>query len=105
MKFKNLSQLKKGIKVGDKLEIMYNAYKDCNIGSKRTVSKVQTNAVNTEKTDGGHSWIYFQKAKEMRFNEDNTIDFLASTEISRNGWLSEVLEKENKDYWLKIKLN
>lgn len=103
---KNLTQLKKSLKNGVQYTIVENAIKPQNNGSLRTITKVQSNAVKAYVGNDTNSeiWLYWQKAKEMRFNGDGTIDFLLGSEM-KDEWLIEQQAKEGKDYWLKVKFN
>ncbi len=96
--FKNLSQLKKYLKKGMQYEVVENAIKPQNSGAIRTIKKVHTNSI-----EGDGVWLYWQKAKDTRINEDGTIDFLMNSEIV-DKWTIEQQTKENKDYWLKLKI-
>lgn len=97
-KFNNLSQVKKYLKVGMKYRIIENAIKPQNSNNIRVVEKVQTNSIK-----GSGVWLEWQKARNTRINEDNTIDFLLGEEM-KDEWLIDQQKKENKDYWLKIEI-
>lgn len=87
MMIKNLSQFKKWLQKGNKIQFVENTIKpEMANGQIREVNKVQTNSFTTL-VNGKDSWLDFPKAKEIKFNEDQTIDFL---------------DKQGK-YWLKIK--
>lgn len=103
MTIKNLSQMKKWAMVGSKIEIVENAIIPENNNELRTIEKVQTNAWKTIKPSGKESWLTFQKARNLRFNDDNTVEFLVGEEMSNKRMIEE-MEKGGKDYWLKIKL-
>lgn len=102
---KNLSQLKKTLDVGMQYKILENAFKPYNNGLVREISKVQSNGVNAwdNRDHKSGTFLFWQKAKNMRFNEDGTIDFLLGEEMN-DLWLIDQQAKENKDYWLKIKV-
>jgi len=100
---KNLSQLKKSLVIGSHLQIVENAIKPYHNGEIREIVKIQTNNVKTKKPDDSMIWLDWQKAKNMRFNKDNSIDFLVGEEM-RDEWLIEQQKREGKDYWLKIKI-
>lgn len=103
MTVKNLSQLKKYLEIGLQLQIVENAIKPYHNGELRTITKVQSNSVKTKKEDNSESWLEWQRARNMRFNADGSIDFLLGEEM-RDEWLIEQQSNEGKDYWLKIKI-
>ncbi|QST02540.1 hypothetical protein IMZ31_24125 (plasmid) [Pontibacillus sp. ALD_SL1] len=70
------------------MKIVENALKPYHNGEVRTVVKVQSNSVKTEKEDQSESWLDWQKARNMRFNQDGTIDFLLGEEM-KDQWLIE----------------
>lgn len=100
---KNLSQLKKWARVGSEIELIENVLKPQNEKELRVIEIVQTNGFKTRRPCGNESWIKFQKASKMRFNEDNTIDFIFGEQVN-DKWVKEILDKQGKDYWLKMKL-
>jgi hypothetical protein len=68
----NLSQFKKWLKPGNKIEVLLNIYKPEFIGLVRDVAEVQTNGVwfvNPDKTKG-NLWLSFEKASKYKFNGD-----------------------------------
>ncbi len=68
----NLSQLKKWLKPGSKMEVLLNIYKPEFIGLVREVSEVQTNGVwfvNPDKTKS-NLWLAFEKASKYKFSGD-----------------------------------
>lgn len=95
--FKNLNEIKKNIRKGMKFKIIEHAINHQSINKVREIEKVQSNGIKASGV-----WLYWQKAKNMRFNNDNTIDFLLGEEV-KNKWLIEKQAKEGKDYWLKIR--
>ena len=90
--------MKRNLKVGMKYKIIENAIKPQNNGVVRVIEKIQSNGV---KASGVR--LYWQKARNMRFNNDNTIDFLLGEEM-KDDWLIEQQANEGKDYWLKIEI-
>lgn len=63
MKINNLSQLKKAIKIGTKLKVVYND-SACKLnGSVRAIDKVQSNAIRFE----NGSWLYWEKSSRYEF--------------------------------------
>lgn len=98
----NLAQLKRYMQVGTRYQMVENVLKPETNGEIRIVNKVQTNAISALR-NGGDYWLYWQKAKNMRFNSDNTVDFLFGETVN-DSWARKEQESQGKDYWLKIKL-
>lgn len=99
---KNLAQLKRKLQVGSEYQLVENALKPERNGEIRTITRVQTNSIIHE--NNGKEWFLdWQKAKNMRFNDDNTIEFLTGEKV-RDKWLIDEQAKSGKDYWLKIKV-
>lgn len=68
----NLSQLKKWLKPGSKMEVILNIYKPNYVGLIRDVAEVQTNGIwfiNPDKSNG-KLWLAFEKASKYKFTED-----------------------------------
>lgn len=101
---KTLAQLKKTLICGSQYQIVENAFKQYNNGIVRKVTQVQsTNIKGVSGEANTETYLYWQKAKNMRFNQDGTIDFLLGEEMS-DEWLIKQQVEQGKDYWLKIKV-
>jgi len=88
MTIKNLSQFKKWLSKGNKIQFLENTMKpEMANGQIREVNIVQTNSFTTLVGEKD-SWLEFPKAKELMFNSDGTIDFI---------------NKHDGEMWLKIK--
>lgn len=103
MRIKNLSQMKKWAKIGGNVIVLENAIKTYHENSPRKIKVIQTNGWQTEKVNGERFWIYFQRAKNMRFNDDNTVDFILGEQVN-DDWVIKQQREQGKDYWLKLKL-
>nr|WP_106780835.1 hypothetical protein [Lysinibacillus timonensis] len=76
MEIKNISQLKKWLGVGKRIQFLYNAHKPATAqGGIREVVKVQTNGFYTD-LNGQPMWLEYPRAKDVVFNADGTVDFL-----------------------------
>lgn len=68
----NLSQFKKWLKPGSKMEVILNIYKPEFIGLIKEVSKVQSNGIYFKNTDKskGDLWLAYEKSSNYKFNGD-----------------------------------
>lgn len=68
----NLSQFKKWLKPGSKMEVLLNIYKPEFIGLVREVAEIQSNGVwfvNPDKPTS-NLWLAFEKASKYKFSDD-----------------------------------
>lgn len=99
---KTLAEFKRWIKIGKEFIIIENAIKPYHDGSKRVVVDKNGSSICTRNEGDDIVWIRYQKANDMRFNQDNTVDFLLLEDY--DDWLKEERKESGKDFWLKLKL-
>jgi len=68
---KSFSQLKKDLKVGVTVRTIRNNCKPEMTGEIRTISKVQTNAIAFKRSDGKDSWLWWGKANNYEYENNN----------------------------------
>lgn len=84
---KTFAQLKRDLKVGKKLKLIYNAGCQTYVGSIREISKVQTSAfcLNTLFEEGyKDSYVWYPEKASLVEYEDNRIRFYAQPKWKNN---------------------
>jgi len=77
---KNLSQLKKHLKVGT---VLYSQWSNSNKQLKRTVKKVQTNGVYLTSTRStGLSFMDLNSAKDFNFLDNNIVELYLDNDLA-----------------------
>lgn len=112
---KTLTAIKREIKVGDKIRVI-NKLKD--VDEVRNVTEVRKNGISTYSPTtrnldglGSNVKLKWQRARDTRVNDDDTIDFLLEKDSDKNiPWkvMSHHTHPEqygiDTDYWLRIEL-
>lgn len=84
---KTFAQLKRDLKVGKKLKLIYNASCQTYVGSTREISKVQTNAIclKTLHVEGyRNSYLWYPEKASLVEYEDNRFRFYNQSKWTNN---------------------
>lgn len=84
---KTFTQLKRDLKVGKKLKLIYNASCQTYVGSTREISKVQKNAICLKTLyigEYGNSYLWYPKKASLVEYEDNRFRFYVQLKWANN---------------------